>query len=175
MSESEDAPTPLTDQRHRILLEAYAPEAPVRVGSALRELRRQLPTLRSLLWDPGEALDPSQQDALETLSRVYPDGVPIRVLAATLRIDASTMSRVVDRMSERKLATKTRSREDARVVLVKATKQGVRMLSTSYWPGRARYAALLQKSFDPAELEQLAWLLVRLVKVIDAADDERSR
>jgi DNA-binding MarR family transcriptional regulator len=175
VSESEDAATPLTDERHRVRLEVYAPEASVRVGSALRELRRQLPALRSLLWDPGEALDPSQQDALETLARVYPDGVPIRVLAETLRIDASTMSRVVDRMSERKLAQKIRSREDARVVLVKATKQGARMLSASYWPGRARYADLLQRSFDPAELEQLAGLLVRLVEVIDAAHDEQSR
>jgi DNA-binding MarR family transcriptional regulator len=163
----------LTDDRHRILLDTYAPEPAVRVGSALRELRRQLPALCLLLWNPDEALEPTQQDALETLARVYPQGVPIKLLAETLRIDASTTSRVVDRLIARKLATKTRLDVDGRVLLVKPTAACDRMLSASYWPGRAHYAKVLEAAFDQRELEQLAGFLVRLVSVIDAAVDEQ--
>jgi len=172
-SKVDDATTdyPATDARHRLDLARYATDPHVRIGSALRELRRQTPVLRSVLWNGGAGLEPSQQDALETLVRVYPHGVAIRVLAATLRSDPSSTSRVIDRLRARGLASKESSPEDGRVLLVRATAAGEQFLQSAFWPGRARYAELIERTFDRAEVETLAGLLVRLVNAIDAAGD----
>jgi len=158
--------------RHRLNLRRYARDPAALVGLALRELRRQIPALREkVLWPDDNILDISQQDTLEALLLSYPNGAPINVLAETLRIDASTMSRIVDRCARRGLTTKERSSEDARVLLVKVTDQGAKAFGRSFWTALDRQRGLLEAEFTPRQLERLASQLVRIVEIFDDAID----
>jgi DNA-binding MarR family transcriptional regulator len=159
-------------ERHRLDLDKYAHDSAARVGLALRELRRQIPALReNVLWPRGTMLDISQQDTLEALLLSHPEGAPIKVLAAMMRIDASTMSRILDRMIERQLVTKVRSADDGRVLLVQATDIGRAAFAESFWPALDAYRSLLAQTFSPREIDDLSARLVELVRLFDAAID----
>jgi DNA-binding MarR family transcriptional regulator len=156
----------------RIDIRRYTNEPSARIGTALRELRRQIGALREhVLWPPDHLLDISQQDTLEVLVLLYPNGAPINIVAEVMRIDASTTSRILDRLVARGLVRKSRSKVDSRQVVVSVTARGSRAFAQSFWPARDRHDELLRGTFSAAELRQLSELLVRLVGAYDAAID----
>ena len=135
-----------------------------------------MPALRELvLWPENNVLDISQQDALETLVLIYRSGAPINVLADALRIDPSTMSRIIDRLTLRGLAIKVRSEKDSRIMVVRVTADGLKEFSNSFWPALDRHRTILEQTFTPRQLTALASSLVRLVQAFDEAIDSAAQ
>src|SRR4249920_1345120 len=96
-----------------------------RVGAAWRELRRgaAMQAFRPIVYGEGEdALDLGQVDALDLL--VFHGPVRMGELAESLRVDASTATRAVNRLVDTGLAQRRRSDEDGRVMVVAITKRG---------------------------------------------------
>ncbi|MGQ9662539.1 MAG: MarR family winged helix-turn-helix transcriptional regulator [Kiritimatiellia bacterium] len=80
---------------------------------------------RLFAWRPGRAtLSRQERYVLEVLGErpVWRTGE----LATRLEIGASTLTSLVDRLEEKKMALRSRDRSDRRVVLVKLTQQGRR-------------------------------------------------
>jgi DNA-binding MarR family transcriptional regulator len=106
-------------------------------------------------------------DALIILCLRYPDGVTMSTLAESMRVEASTATRTVDRMVEKRIAQRVRSDADGRVALVKPTRWGL-ALQDRLTKGAARtYETILQEEFDARELETLAGMLERLEAVFE--------
>lgn len=139
-----------------------------RVGRALTELRRgTAQDLRSRLY--GEFVDLAQADALQVIGRR--GGCKMSELAAELRVDASTATRTVRRLSDSGLVERAVSPSDARAVLVSLTDEGLAMVSEISRRGLGAVRTILD-GFTAEERAQLAFLLEKLVQVIDA---ERER
>lgn len=138
-----------------------------RIGVAWRELRRGAVTgrLRAELYGEGpDALDVGQVDALDLLASEGPSRMSN--LADSLRIEASTATRAVDRLVADRLAVRERSTEDARVVVVSLTDEGRRRHEALVHHRRAAMIGILG-AFDGDELPVLADLLERLVGAVD--------
>jgi DNA-binding MarR family transcriptional regulator len=147
----------------------------MRIGAAWKELRRgaSMLELRQLMYGGrvgAEPLDVALGDALDAII----EHEPIRMgdLAEALRVDASTATRTVARLTAAGLAARVECADDRRVVQVKATPAG-----------RRRQAAMVRSAtqaldeiagvFDEDERAQLAELMERLVSSLDAVVDRR--
>jgi DNA-binding MarR family transcriptional regulator len=94
-----------------------------RIGLAWRDLRRgaSMSALQGLLY--GETgLDLGQLDTLEHLVQI--DGQRMSDLADSMRVDASTATRAVQRLVDAGYAERSPDPADARCVLVRATDLG---------------------------------------------------
>lgn len=137
----------------------------VRIGVAWRELRRggTAQAFRRELY--GDAVDLGVIDALDLLVGHGP--CRMSELAEALRVDPSTATRAVDRLVEAGYVERRPSPDDARVVVVAPTSQGLHYQTAL---SERRRAAMLElvSGFDADERRQLADLLERLVGAIDA-------
>lgn len=151
-------PTPTRD-------EALARDR-LRVGEAWRELRRgaSMARFRELLY--GDELEMGQVDALDALVQHGPSRM--RDLAAALRVDASTATRMVARLADQGLVEREPDPEDARSVRVRMSAHGDAVHATMSERRRRLFADVLAV-FEPDELHELAGLLERLVDAVDAA------
>ena len=149
------------------------PQIPERVGLALTELRRgTAQDLRSRLY--GELVDLAQADALQVIARL--GGCNMSELAAELRVDASTATRTVRRLTDAGLVERAVSPADGRAVLVSLTDSGLAMVAEIGQRGRGAVRSILS-GFSDREQAQLVQLLEKLVAAIDtererAAGDE---
>lgn len=100
----------------------------------------------------------AQQYNLLRLLRAAPEPVPTLALAERLVSRAPDITRMLDRLEERKLVRRTRSTEDRRAVLVKLTAAGVAMLDRIAGPLRACHEQQLGH-LSGAELKSLIALL----------------
>ncbi len=138
-----------------------------RVGAAWRELRRgaAMQAFRPIVYGEGEdALDLGQVDALDLL--VFHGPVRMGELAESLRVDASTATRAVNRLVDTGLAQRRRSDEDGRVMVVAITKRGNEVHRALTARRRNALEGILT-DFSARDREQLAALLERFIIGLD--------
>jgi DNA-binding MarR family transcriptional regulator len=146
-----------------------------RVGLAWREIRRgaAMTVLRDLFFGVGDdALEPGQMDTLDIL--VQADSWRMGDLAEALRVDPSTATRAIERLTRAGLAERTPCTDDKRVVKVSATPAG-----------RDRYIAVsvirnetldrILARYAPDERPILADYLERFVAALDDMVDDIGR
>ena len=144
-----------------------ADEVARRIGLAWRELRRgaSMTVLREQFLGTGDdALEPGQMDTLDILL----SGGSWRMgdLADALRVDPSTATRAVERLTRIHLAERLPDPDDKRVVLVRATEAGRRRHDEAF--GRWKHVMReILGEFDESERDELARYLERLVLALD--------
>ena len=153
------SPTPTAERADALVRDRQ------RVGESWRELRRgaSMARFRELLY--GDELEMGQVDALDLLVQLGP--VRMRELAAALRVDASTATRMVARLADQGLVEREPDPDDARSVRVGLSAHGAAVHATMSERRRALFSEVLA-GFEPTELTQLADLLERLVAAVDA-------
>lgn len=148
----------------------------LRIAMAWRELRRGAAglELRNHVLGPSDpVLEQAQLDALEIVVSER-DGWRMTDFADALRVDPSSATRAIDRLESLGLAERARASDDKRVVVVRATTEGRRLMRTV---GRSRASGMarLLEPFDDAERAQFAEYLERFVGSIDRLVDELRR
>lgn len=148
----------------------------LRIALAWRELRRGAAglELRNHVLGPRDpVLEQAQLDALEIVVSER-EGWRMSDFADALRVDPSSATRAIDRLETLGLAERVRATDDKRVVVVRATAEGRRLMRTV---GRSRASGMerLLEPFELAEQEQFAEYLERFVESIDRLVDELRR
>jgi DNA-binding MarR family transcriptional regulator len=151
-------------------------EIALRVALAWRELRRGAAGLElrtHLLGPVSPQLEQAQLDALEIVVSER-EGWRMTDFADALRVDPSNATRAIDRLEALGLAERTRATEDKRVVVVRATTEGRRLMREI---SRLRAAGMrrLLEPFEPEERERFAEYLERFVESIDHLVEELRR
>ncbi len=139
-----------------------------RIGAAWRELRRgaSMQAFRPIVYGEGDdALDLGQVDALDML--VFHGSVRMGELAEALRVDASTATRAVNRLVDADLASRERSDDDGRVMVVVITEHGKEVHRAMMVRRREALQGILA-DLDPKERLQLATLLERFIAGLDS-------
>ncbi|HMQ29698.1 MAG TPA: MarR family transcriptional regulator [Chloroflexaceae bacterium] len=113
----------------------------------------------------GKPVSVAEAHALLELSRHGP--LPQRDLAAWLRLEKSTVSRLVAQLEQRGWLLRERSAEDKRVLLLALTPEGRRIAGELAASRRARFARLLA-ALPENEREPVLRALALLVEAIDA-------
>jgi DNA-binding MarR family transcriptional regulator len=147
----------------------------LRIGSAWKELRRgaAMLSLRDHLFGAGDdALEAGQYDTLEAL--VQRPSWRMSELADALRVDPSSATRAVQRLTRAGLAERQPFRDDGRVVLVAATATGRQRFDAIARYRRAFMSQVLS-TFDGDERRSLASMLERLVGAVDQVASVTSR
>lgn len=141
-----------------------ADSAEARIGLAWRELRRggAAQAMRERLY--GDLLEPAQVDALDVVMAA--GGSRMAELAAELRVDRSTATRLVDRLVAAGVVDRRPASGDGRGVLVAPTERGRGLHDELTARRRVMLRAVLE-DFSAADRERLADLLERLVEGID--------
>jgi DNA-binding MarR family transcriptional regulator len=144
-------PTP-TD--HRIRSSELASELRFAIMRLSRRLRQHAP----------EDITPSQLSALSVIARE--GSLTLRQLAEAERVQPPTVTRVVDMLEQKGLATRVPSEEDRRVAFVEPTPAGRALVDTirrrrdAYLAGRLRTFTTEERDL----LERAAKLLERLIE-----------
>ncbi len=117
-------------------------------------------------------LTAQQYNALRLLRAEHPEALPTLVLAERLVSRAPDITRLVDKLEERRLITRTRPPENRRSVLVAITEAGVALIDEIAGPLRACHAkqlghvpatdlvkliALLKAARAPHETDESVW------------------
>ena len=139
-----------------------------RIGAAWRELRRgaSMQAFRPIVYGEGDdALDLGQVDALDML--VFHGSVRMGELAGALRVDASTATRAVNRLVDAGLASRERSDDDGRVMVVVLTAHGKQVHRAMMERRRDALEGILA-DLNPKERLQLATLLERFIAGLDS-------
>jgi len=139
-----------------------------RIGAAWRELRRgaSMQAFRPIVYGEGDdALDLGQVDALDML--VFHGSVRMGELAEALRVDASTATRAVNRLVDAGLASRERSDDDGRVMVVVLTEHGSEVHRAMMVRRRDALEGILA-DLSPKERLQLATLLERFIVGLDS-------
>jgi DNA-binding MarR family transcriptional regulator len=148
----------------------------LRIALAWRELRRGAAglELRNHVLGPSDpVLEQAQLDALEIVVSER-EGWRMTDFADALRVDPSNATRAVDRLEALGLAERARATDDKRVVVVRATTEGRRLMRTVNRSRASGMERLLQP-FEPAERAQFAEYLERFVESIDRLVEELRR
>ncbi len=139
-----------------------------RIGAAWRELRRgaSMQAFRPIVYGEGDdALDLGQVDALDML--VFHGSVRMGELADALRVDASTATRAVNRLVDAGLASRERSDDDGRVMVVVITDHGNDVHRAMMMRRRDALEGILA-DLNAKERVQLATLLERFIAGLDS-------
>ncbi len=122
--------------------------------------------LRPLLFGDGaDALEAGQYDTLDLLVRQ--DSWRMSALAEALRVDPSTATRAVQRLTKLGLAERHGCTQDGRVVLVRASAEGRARHGAIAAHRRQIIDAVVVAPFDDDERAKLAELLDRMVGAMD--------
>jgi DNA-binding MarR family transcriptional regulator len=148
-----------------------APPDAVRIRSVLDGLRRVVRELRLSARDTerGAGISGAQLFVLQTLARQKASS--LNELAQRTLTDQSSVSVVVGRLVDRKLATRRPSRDDARRVELRVTPAGLRMLARCPEPTQARLFGALDR-LSASELEALGVGLGALVREMGIEHEE---
>ena len=142
-----------------------SPEVPpdkldLRVLSAIRRIIRSVGFYSKRLAS-GHGVTVPQLICLTKI--VAARSITIKQLAGTVYLSPSTLVGIVDRLEEKGLVTRERSREDRRLVAIRATEKGARLVAEAPSPLQDK---LLQSLGQLSDLEQLA-IAVSLERVVD--------
>jgi DNA-binding MarR family transcriptional regulator len=129
----------------------------------LMALIRALGLLESERTPCGQPLSPSAAHALAELS----GGAPLTQsqLGSRLRLEKSTISRLVGQLEERGWVERRRAEHDGRVLLLALTDQG-RQMADQVASSRAAYFARLCERIPPARQGELSDALEMLVEIL---------
>ncbi len=108
----------------------------------------------------GYGLSEPQYNALRILRGHGARGVPSQTIGEQLVAQVPDITRLVDRLVEHGWAQRSRTQEDRRVVMVRATKQGLDLLGKIDKPLRALHEEQLGH-MSRAELAAMSKLLVK--------------
>jgi DNA-binding MarR family transcriptional regulator len=146
-------------------LSAELSEQQQRTAVAWRELRRAItrPNFRLRLYGE-DVMDIAQLDALDAVAEH--DACRMSELAAFLRVDASTATRVVDRLAEAGLVERSADPSDRRARQIAVTPAGASLLERIRTRARENLPEMLE-GFSESELVHFAALLERLVESVD--------
>lgn len=137
-----------------------------RIGRLDRMIR---PRLRSTFARHG--LEDWEFDVLATLRR---NGAPHRLTAGQLlesmMITSGTMTNRIDRLEARGLVSRAKDPDDARVVLVGLTPEGLETIDAAVVDHAANEDRILS-GLEPAKRQQLVELLRDLHLAVEALDD----
>ena len=138
----------------------------VRIGRSWVQIRRGAGApLRDYLFGTGEeALEQGQMDSLDMLARR--PSWRMSDLAEALRVDPSTATRAVQRLTKVNLAERSTDSDDGRVVMVRATEEG-RRVHKEIDIRRGCVISELMSAFTVPERTDLADLLTRFVHELD--------
>jgi DNA-binding MarR family transcriptional regulator len=140
----------------------------LRVASDMRELRRTLESasLKTYIYGPG--LEFSQVDTLDFLAEH-----PWRAgdLAGALGIDASTLTRAIDRLTAKGLVMREADELDGRGVRIVLTEAG-RWLQTAITDRRIALMGDLLEDFGVDEQRTFAELIERFTKAVQREAEE---
>lgn len=142
-----------------------SPEVPsdkldLRVLSAIRRIIRSVGFYSKRLASAHGVTVPQ----LICLTKITQAGsITIKGLAETVYLSPSTLVGIVDRLEDAGLASRERSRTDRRLVAIRATPKGVRLVAEAPSPLQDK---LLQALGRLSDLEQLA-IAVSLERVVD--------
>ncbi|WP_108791345.1 MarR family transcriptional regulator [Erythrobacter sp. Alg231-14] len=119
-----------------------------RIFHLLQQAHSALFRAADRFWRKEEGLSASQQAVLFVLSKE--DGLPITLIADQLKMGKSSLTGLVDRMSERALVRREVSAKDGRVQLVYIEPKGKAQVEQSLFRVK-RYNERLLDSFSPDE------------------------
>jgi DNA-binding MarR family transcriptional regulator len=136
-------------------------ELTMRIAVAWRDLRRAKTLTLS------HAIPSGQLDTMDLLSTIGP--CSMIELSTALRIDASSATRAVDRLVAAGTASRRRSDDDGRTVVVELTPEG-RELARQLTRERLRHLSKVLDGIDVGEREQIAASLERLLAASDIAN-----
>lgn len=94
-------------------------------------------------------------------------------LAEMALIEVSTLSRLLGSMEEKGLVLRQRSDADARTVCVRLTESGARLIKETI-PRAIRFEKRALADLTPAEAKALKAMLARVIRNVDALDEELS-
>jgi DNA-binding MarR family transcriptional regulator len=114
----------------------------------------------------GKPVSVAEAHALLELSRHGP--LVQRDLATWLRLEKSTVSRLVAQLEQRGWLTRARSETDKRTLLLALTADGQRIASELAEARHARFERLLA-AIPPAQRDTISQALTTLVEAIDAS------
>ena len=106
----------------------------------------------------------TQYNVLRILRGALPDGLPCSKIGARMVTHDPDITRLLDRMEQRHLVARERSREDRRVVVVTITKPGIEALELMAEPVKEAH----RRQFQCLGAERLR-LLIDLLESIRAA------
>ncbi|MGE3620634.1 MAG: MarR family winged helix-turn-helix transcriptional regulator [Acidimicrobiia bacterium] len=148
----------------------------LRLAADLRELRRVLQVSPLKTWIYGQGMELGQVDTMDLLA----EG-PWRAgdLATALRIDASTLTRAIDRLVRKGLVVREADRSDGRAVVIKLTPEGAD-LHLAITARRVEVLKDLLADFTADEQDTLAELVGRFSTAVvreaeRLADDPQAR
>ena len=118
------------------------------------------------------ALAPAKLLALGALSR--DEGVSGRVLAARLRVQPQSLTRLLAELEEAGLIARDGDADDRRKTRIRITGAGEAALSAELVARRRRLATALGAT-DPTEVERTAAFLERLAAAMEGNDDDADR
>ncbi|RYG65382.1 MarR family transcriptional regulator, partial [bacterium] len=107
-------------------------------------------------------LTSAQYNTLRILRDAPREGLSCQQISNALIQRDPDVTRLADRMEERGLVVKERAKNDRRVVLVKLTDKGIRLVNELDWPVAQRHIEGLT-SLSPAERRQFLELLQKLL------------
>lgn len=146
------------------------PATEVRVLRSIRRIIRAV-DMHSKMLQQAQDITAPQLVCLLTLVRKGP--LTLKALSQAIDLSPSTTVGVVDRLSAKGLAQRTRSATDRRQVLVSATEQGRRTAQQSPSPLQHRLVERF-RTLPEAEQLTLARSLERLVELMGAGDIDAS-
>ncbi|MGB7438169.1 MAG: MarR family transcriptional regulator [Candidatus Acidiferrum sp.] len=106
-------------------------------------------------------LTPAQYNVLRILRGAEPDGLLCRGISERMISHDPDITRLLDRMENRKLITRERQKEDRRVIKTRITAEGLKLLKKLDRPVHDLHKKQF-RHMPPARLKQLAELLVEV-------------
>jgi MarR family transcriptional regulator, organic hydroperoxide resistance regulator len=98
-------------------------------------------------------------------------GIKVSRLAAVLSIHPSTCSNMLDKLEEKQLVSRDRSKSDQRTVHLRVTAEGHRLLAKAPKPPQGMLSSALEQ-LSSAQLASLETGVTALVQALHAADDK---
>jgi DNA-binding MarR family transcriptional regulator len=111
----------------------------------------------------GAGLTSAQYNVLRILRGAGPEGLPCNVIAERMISRDPDMTRMLDRMEKSHLITRQRQKDDRRVIEVRVTEEGLKLLKKLDTPIRDAHKEQFHH-IGPARLKSLSQLLDELGK-----------
>lgn len=122
--------------------------------------------MRHHAWAQGEhtGITPTQAQILTLLSTRDEIGMPVTAIARELAVTQPTISDAVAALVAKRLVSKTRSKEDGRIFLIRLTSRGrQRGTASTLWPDSLTQAI---RELDAAERSVFVLALVKMIRAL---------
>lgn len=136
-------------------------------GSILLSVRRIIRSIDRFNKELGRSYELTMPQ-LMCLRQLLKDGeLTPGQLAKAVYLSQATLTGIIDRLEQKELITRNRSKKDRRKMLIRLTAQGTQTANDIPWPLQERFAKRLQ-ALEEAEKKQIDNTLKRLVEMMEA-------